>query len=48
VRAGGAIVLSGVLERQAERVQQAFAPFFAGFDQAAHDGWVRIAATRRA
>ncbi len=48
VRAGGAIVLAGVLERQADRVQQAFAPFFDGFERAAHDGWVRIAATRRA
>ena len=48
VRVGGAIVLAGVLERQAELVRAAFAPFFTDFTDATHDGWIRIAATRRA
>jgi ribosomal protein L11 methyltransferase len=48
VRSGGEIVLSGILDRQADLVQQAFAPFFDGFERAAHDGWVRLAARRRA
>lgn len=48
VRAGGEIVLAGVLERQADLVRAAFAPYFTDFTHATHDGWIRIAATRRA
>lgn len=48
VRPGGAMALSGILERQADAVQQAFVPFFDGFDRAVRDGWVRLAARRRA
>ena len=47
VRPGGAMALSGILERQADLVQQAFAPFFDGFERAVQDGWVRLAARRR-
>lgn len=48
VRPRGEIVLSGILERQADLVRNAFEPFFEDFDRAAHDGWVRLAARRRA
>jgi len=47
VRAGGALILSGILEAQAADVIAAYEPFFAGFDCIARSGWVRLAATRR-
>jgi ribosomal protein L11 methyltransferase len=47
VRAGGALVLSGILEAQAADVIAAYEPFFSGFERGVRGGWVRIAATRR-
>lgn len=46
-RAGGHIVLSGILEEQADGVVSAYTADFNAFEQAARDGWVRIAARRR-
>jgi ribosomal protein L11 methyltransferase len=43
VRAGGALVLSGVLERQADEVIAAYAPTIALTVWAAHEGWVALA-----
>jgi ribosomal protein L11 methyltransferase len=48
VRPGGWLVLSGILEPQAARVATAYAPYFGGLEQAARDGWVRLAARRDA
>lgn len=48
VRPGGALVLSGILETQAARVAEAYAPAFAAIELASRDGWVRLAATRNA
>jgi len=46
-RAGGAIVLSGILEQQAEGVIEAYAPWVA-LEVAEHDGgWVLLAGKRR-
>jgi ribosomal protein L11 methyltransferase len=47
VRPRGAIVLSGILERQVERVTAAYEPWFDGFASSVHNGWVRLAAVRR-
>lgn len=47
VRAGGALVLSGILEAQAAQVLTAYEPFFTGFECVARSGWVRLTATRR-
>jgi ribosomal protein L11 methyltransferase len=46
VRAGGRIVLSGILAAQAARVEAAYAPLFTGWETIDRDGWVRLAATR--
>ena len=43
VAPGGALVLSGVLERQAEAVCAAYAPFITLSVAAVHDGWVALA-----
>lgn len=43
VSAGGSLVLSGVLERQATEVAQAYAPWLALDVWAARDGWVCLA-----
>ncbi|MBC7414824.1 MAG: 50S ribosomal protein L11 methyltransferase [Herminiimonas sp.] len=43
VAAGGALVLSGVLARQAEEVCAAYAPFIAMTVAAERDGWVALA-----
>ncbi|HJR69199.1 MAG TPA: 50S ribosomal protein L11 methyltransferase [Gammaproteobacteria bacterium] len=48
VRPGGRLVLAGILERQAADVTAAYAPYFGGFERAAQDGWVRLAAVRKA
>jgi ribosomal protein L11 methyltransferase len=48
VRPRGRLVLAGLLERQADSVTAAYAPYFGRFERAAHDGWVRIAAVRNA
>jgi ribosomal protein L11 methyltransferase len=46
VAQGGSLVLSGVLERQAEEVIAAYAPFMELSVWSAHDGWVALAGTR--
>ena len=43
VAPGGALVLSGVLERQAEEVCAAYAPFITLSVAAVHEGWVALA-----
>ena len=43
VAPGGALVLSGVLERQADDVCAAYAPFIRLSVTAVHDGWVALA-----
>jgi len=43
VRPGGALVLSGVLDRQAQEVIAAYAPFIALEVWAEHEGWVALA-----
>ena len=47
-RPGGHLVLAGILERQADDVTAAYAPYFVGFERAREDGWVRLAAVRNA
>jgi len=44
---GGTMVLSGILEAQAPRVAAAYAPYLDNVEQAARDGWVRLAGTRK-
>ena len=48
VAAGGSLVLSGVLARQAEEVIAAYAPFITLTVWAEHDGWVALAGKRAA
>lgn len=43
VRAGGALVLSGVLDRQAQEVIASYAPYIALEVWAEHEGWVALA-----
>jgi ribosomal protein L11 methyltransferase len=43
VAAGGYLVLSGVLARQADEVAAAYAPFIAMTVWAERDGWVALA-----
>lgn len=43
VAAGGALILSGVLSRQAEEVAAAYAPFIKLTVWAEHEGWVALA-----
>lgn len=47
VRAGGRLALSGVLEPQAEKVIDAYAPFVALAVGATDQGWVRLEGRRR-
>lgn len=47
-RAGGAIALAGLLDRQAEEVRAAYTPWFAMNDDAHLDGWTRLAGRRHA
>lgn len=47
VRAGGQIVLSGILEEQAEQVRAAYSPWFDLGPAAVQDGWVRLDGTRK-
>ena len=44
---GGTMVLSGILEAQAPRVAAAYAPYLDNIEQAARDGWVRLAGIRK-
>ena len=46
VAAGGALVLAGVLARQTEELQQAYAPYLALSVADEEDGWVLLAAQR--
>jgi ribosomal protein L11 methyltransferase len=48
VRYGGRIVLSGILEPQAEEVGAAYAPWFRISVWGRDDGWVALAGVRRA
>ncbi len=43
--AGGALVLAGILERQAQELQQAYAPYAALQVADAEDGWILMTAT---
>jgi len=45
-RAGGAIVLSGVLDGQVAELKSAYAPFFENFSVTVTEGWARVTATR--
>lgn len=47
VRPGGGIVLSGILEEQAEAVRAAYADAFENLVLDEQDGWVRLSGTRR-
>lgn len=48
VRAGGHLVLAGILERQAEELKEAYAPWLALDVSDAEDGWILMTAQRRA
>ena len=48
VQTGGAIVLSGILERQADEVAAAYAPYFESLTKTLRHGWVCLAARRTA
>jgi ribosomal protein L11 methyltransferase len=47
VRSGGAIVLSGILDAQAESVAAAYAPWFTIARWRSEDGWTALAGARR-
>ena len=47
-RAGGALVLAGMLERQAAEVAQAYRPWFDIGPGAEREGWILLAGRRRA
>jgi len=47
IRPGGAIVLAGLLERQAEEVREAYAPWFDFEPDGRKDGWNRLSGQRR-
>ena len=46
VEAGGHLVLAGILERQAQELQQAYAPWLALSVADAEDGWILMTATK--
>jgi ribosomal protein L11 methyltransferase len=46
VQAGGHLVLAGILERQAQELQQAYAPWIALEVADAQDGWILMTATK--
>lgn len=48
VAAGGHLVLAGILERQAEELQEAYAPWLALSVADSEDGWILMTATRPA
>jgi ribosomal protein L11 methyltransferase len=48
LRAGGSLVLAGMLERQADEVAQAYRPWFDIGPVAERDGWTLLAGRRRA
>ena len=45
---GGTVVLSGVLEPQAERVAAAYAPYVESIERTAREGWSLLVGRRRA
>ena len=47
VRRGGALVLAGLLDRQADEVRRAYADAFDFEPDASRDGWTRLVARRR-
>ncbi|HEX5046700.1 MAG TPA: 50S ribosomal protein L11 methyltransferase [Gammaproteobacteria bacterium] len=47
VRPRGTIALSGILERQVERVAAAYEPYFDDFAATVQNGWARLDAVRR-
>jgi ribosomal protein L11 methyltransferase len=47
LRPRGSIVLSGILERQIDRVAAAYEPYFDGFASTVQNGWARLDAVRR-
>lgn len=47
VRDGGHLVLAGLLDRQADEVRAAYAPWFDFAPDLSREGWTRIAAVRR-
>ena len=48
VQAGGHLVLAGILERQAEELRQAYAPYLALEVADSEDGWILMTAQRAA
>jgi ribosomal protein L11 methyltransferase len=44
---GGMLVLSGILERQAARVAEAYAPYFDSLEEHVQAGWVRLTGRRK-
>jgi ribosomal protein L11 methyltransferase len=46
VAQGGNLVLAGILERQAQELQQAYAPWLALQVSDAEDGWILMTAHR--
>lgn len=48
VKAGGHLVLAGILERQAEELKEAYAPWLTLDVSDAEDGWILMTAQRRA
>ena len=48
VQAGGHLVLAGILERQAEELQQAYAPYIQLEVADSEDGWILMTAQKAA
>jgi ribosomal protein L11 methyltransferase len=48
VAPGGMLVLSGILEAQAQRVAAAYAPYLTSLEQTAREGWVLLGGRRTA
>jgi ribosomal protein L11 methyltransferase len=48
VAAGGSLVLAGILERQAEELKAAYAPYLALEVADSEDGWILMTARRAA
>ena len=46
VAAGGSLVLAGILERQAQELKDAYAPYLALSVADSEDGWILMTATR--
>ena len=48
VAAGGSLVLAGILERQADELKEAYAPYLALEVADSEDGWILMTARRAA